>query len=78
MLTGQAWQGIFEMPQIAVIMGCLIPIAGMIAGYWYKAQKVRSEHELKRTLVDRGLSVDEIERIIAVRPKEPPDPGQKL
>ena len=71
MLAGQAWQGIFEMPQIAIIMGCLvgclIPIVGIIAFYWYKAQKVRSENELKRTMVDRGMSADEIERILAAQ-----------
>ena len=64
MLADQGWQVIFGMPQIAVIMGCLIPIVSVIGGYWYKAQKARSENELKRTLVDRGLSVDEIERIM--------------
>jgi len=73
--AGQPWQGLFEMPQIAIVMGCLIgcliPIAGIIAFYWYKAQKVRSENELKQTMVDRGLSVDEIERIIAAQTKEP-------
>ncbi len=73
MLVGQAWQVIFGMPQIAVIMGCLIPIVSIIAYFWYMAQKVRSEHELKRKLVDRGLSVDEIERIIAAQAKEPRD-----
>ena len=73
MLAEQAWQVIFGMPQIAIIMGCLIPIVSIIAGYWCKAQNVRSEHELKRTLVDRGLSVDEIERIIAAQAKEPRD-----
>ena len=76
MLAEQAWQVVFGMPQIAIIMGCLIPIVSIIANFWYMAQKVRSEHELKRTLVGRGLSVDEIERIIAARPKEPRDPGQ--
>ncbi len=73
MLAEQAWQVIFGMPQIAIIMGCLIPIVSIIASFWYKAQKVRSEHELKRKLVDRGLSVDEIERIIAAQAKEPED-----
>ena len=76
MLAGQAWHVIFGMPQIAVIMGCLIPIVSVIASAWYKAQKVRSEHELKRTLVERGLSVDEIERIIAASAKEPRDSGR--
>ncbi len=73
MLVGQAWQVIFGMPQIAIIMGCLIPIVSVISSYWYKAQKVRSEHELKRKLVDRGLSADEIERIMAAQAGEPRD-----
>ena len=44
MLAQQIWQSVFQMPQIAIVMGCLIPIAGIIAGCWYKAQKIRSEH----------------------------------
>ncbi len=76
MLAGQAWQVIFGMPQIAVIMGCLIPIVGVIASAWYKAQKVRSDNQLKRTLVDRGLSADDIERIISAEAKEPPGSGR--
>ena len=70
MLTGQAWQVIFGMPQIAIIMGCLIAIVGIVASYWYKAQKVLSANVLKRTLVERGLSADEIERIIAAGDEE--------
>ena len=73
MLAGSAWEFIFGMPQIAVIMGCLIPIASIIASFWYKAQKVQSENELKRTLVEQGLSADDIERIIRAKAKEPPD-----
>ncbi len=76
MLAGQAWQVIFGMPQIAVIMGCLIPIVGVIASAWYKAQKVRSDNQLKQTLVDRGLSADDIERIISAEAKEPPGSGR--
>ncbi len=78
MLAEQFWHGLFEMPQIAIVMGCLvgllIPIAGIIAFYWYKAQQVRSENELKRTMVDRGMSADEIERVIAAQGEEPRDP----
>ena len=80
MLAGQNWEVIFGLPQIAIIMGCLIgclvPIAGIIAFYWYKAQKVRSDNELKRTLVDRGLSVAEIEQVMAAESKEPRDHGR--
>ena len=73
MLAGQDWHVIFGMPQIAIIMGCLIPIVSIIASYWFKAQKERSTNELKRTLVDRGMSADEIERIIAAQAQEPHD-----
>ena len=74
--AGQAWQAMFEMPQIAIVMGCLVPIAGIIAFYWYKAQKVRSDNELKRTMVDRGLSADEIERILAAHAEDRCDSGR--
>ncbi len=75
MLAEQLWHKIFGMPQIAIIMGRLIPIVGIIASYWYKAEKLRSENALKRTLAERGLSADEIERIIAAQAKEPSDSG---
>ncbi len=78
MLAEQVLQRILELPQIAIIgglgIGLLISVVGIIAHYWYKAQQVRSENELKRTLVEQGLSADEIERIIAAKGKEPPDP----
>ena len=74
MLADQAWQKIFEMPQIAIAgglaIGCLIAIAGIIASHWYKAQKLHSDNVLKQTLVERGLSVDEIARIIAAGREE--------
>ena len=70
MLASNLWESAFQMPQIAVIMGCLIPIAGIISSYWYKAQKLRSEHDLKRTLIKSGASADEIERILAAGSKQ--------
>ena len=70
MLAGQFWQYIFGMPQVVIIMGCLVPIVGIIASYWYKAQKLRHENNLKRTMVERGMSVDEIERIMAAKSDE--------
>ncbi len=70
MLASSLWESAFQMPQIAIIMGCLIPIVSIIASYWYKAQKVRSEHQLKRTLIERGASAAEIERILAAGSKQ--------
>ena len=65
MLLGQVWQRMFEMPQIAVIMGCLIPIAAVIGRYWYMGHKARSENNLKRAMVERGMSIEEIERVLS-------------
>lgn len=73
MLAEKGWQVIFGMPQIAIIMGCLIPIVSVIANYWFKAQKTQSENVLKRTLVERGLSASEIERIMAAGNEEESD-----
>ncbi len=65
MLAASIWQSIFGMPQIAIVMGCLIPISSIAFGYWFKAQKVQSENRLKKSMVERGMSAEEIERILA-------------
>ena len=69
MLANGLWEYMFRIPQLPIIMGCLIPIVAIIAKVWYKAQKVRAESELKQSMVERGMSVDEIERVIAARPR---------
>ena len=65
LLGNSIWQSAFQMPQIAIIMGCLVPIVGFICAAWYKAQKVRSDNELKHELLQRGMSAEEIERVIS-------------
>lgn len=46
-----------------VLIFC-VPIVVVVAYFCYKIAKVNSDNELKRRLVERGFSVDEIERII--------------
>jgi len=53
---------------IGVVMGCGIPIVAIVATFWYKIAKTTSENELKRTLAERGMSAEEIERIVAAKP----------
>jgi len=65
MLLAQVWHTMFQMPQVAVIMGCLIPVVAIISSFWYKGQKARSENNLKRAMVERGMSVEEIERVLS-------------
>ena len=50
------------------VLGVLAAVGGPLIAFamWlcYRIAKVNSDNELKRRLVERGLSVDEIERII--------------
>ena len=64
MFAQSAWNQLFALPQVAIIMACLIPIVAVIAYYWHMTQKVHSENDLKRTMVERGLPTSEIERVI--------------
>ena len=51
------------------VLGILAVFGGPVIAFaiWhcYRIAKVNSDNELKRRLVERGLSVDEIERIMA-------------
>ena len=40
------------------------PILAVIAYYWYSIEKFKSDNDLKRRMVEAGLSVDEIERVL--------------
>jgi len=71
MLAEFAWDKMFEMPQIAIVagalIGCVVPTAGIIATFWYRAQKNRADSELKAGMIKRGLSVEDIERVLAAK-----------
>ena len=56
--------------QLGILMGCGIPIVAIIGYFWYKIAKTTSENELKRTLAERGMSAEEIERVVAARPSK--------
>ena len=53
--------------QLALIGAFSLPIVGLVGGLWYKIRKMLSENDLKRTMVERGMSVEEIERVLAAR-----------
>lgn len=65
LIADSAWSELFKMPNIAIVMGCMIPIASIIAMAWRGIEKTKSDNALKRSLVERGLSTDEIERIVS-------------
>ena len=52
---------------IAVMLIFGLPIVAVVAGAWFKIEQLKSENELKRTMIERGMSADEIERVLSVR-----------
>ena len=48
----------------AVFLIFSIPIVAIIAYYWHESIKARSINELKRSMVDRGMSAQEIEQVL--------------
>jgi len=41
-----------------------LPIVAVAAGTWYQLNKVRSDNELKQSMIERGMSAEEIERVM--------------
>ena len=59
------WDKIFANPaNLAVFMALCIPIVSVIAYYWHETLKNRSNNELKRSMLERGMSAQEIEQVI--------------
>ena len=56
---------LFDPGALTVIFLFGSPLIAVVAYYVHLTLKVRSENELKRSLVEQGLSVEEIERIVA-------------
>ena len=51
---------------IAVICPfAMVAVLGF-AFYWYKLNKVRSDNQLKRAMLERGLSAQEMERVLSL------------
>jgi len=56
---------------LGTALGCAIPLAAIISTFWYLGQKSRSENELKQRMVERGMSAEEIERVLAAHGSAP-------
>ena len=61
---------IWSRQTLAVCGAFAIPLAAIIGSAWYKMNKVRYEIDLKRSMVERGMSAEEIERVMAAGPKD--------
>ncbi len=65
MLAYSFLESIFDVPQLAIIMGCLIPISAILGHFWYSTQKNKQNNDLKQSMVERGMSAEEIEQVIS-------------
>jgi len=63
---------IFRPETLVLILAFSIPIIAIVGHYWHEVLKIRSNNELKKSLLDRGMSVEEIERLLNAGGK-PPD-----
>ncbi len=65
MLAYSFLESIFDIPQLAIIMGCLIPISAILGYFWHSTQMNKQNNDLKRSMLERGMSAEEIERVIS-------------
>lgn len=65
MLLASFWDLVSNPATLAIFMSMMIPIVAIIAGYWHSVEKTRSINSLKQTMLERGMSAEEIERVLA-------------
>lgn len=56
---------VWNSQSLAVIGAFAVPLSVVLAIAWYSWNRARAEIMLKRVMVERGMSADEIERVIA-------------
>lgn len=59
---------------VIIAIGCttavLIVLSGVFLGVWNSVRHKQIEADLKRDMLDRGMSAEEIEQVIEAKPKE--------
>ena len=55
---------VWDKNTLGVIGAFSIPIVAIVGGIWYQIEKTKSLNNLKRRMVERGMSVEEIERVV--------------
>ncbi|GMV97661.1 MAG: hypothetical protein HRF43_02195 [Phycisphaerae bacterium] len=63
------WESLFSHPSTVPVictfaMIVLVVCIPAVARYWHKNVKARAEAELKHAMIERGMSVEEIERVL--------------
>lgn len=76
MPDNSVWYLLLGFPQVVItlpiILGCTIGAIAIVASFTYKAHRDRHLMSLKRSMVEQGMSADEIERVLAADPDKTP------
>lgn len=60
---------VWDSEMIFLVMIFAIPIVAIVGGLWHKTERTKAEASLKRSMVERGMSAEEIERVISAKSK---------
>ncbi len=62
------WANVVNNPDAIEICGIVVVLSvPVIACCWYMREKHRDECKLKQSMIDRGMSADEIERVLRAK-----------
>ncbi len=62
--SGFDWNALSRIEIIVPLAGCLVGAIAIVAVIWAKSIKDQRIIELKRSMVEQGMSAEEIERVI--------------
>jgi hypothetical protein len=60
---------------IAVAGAFAVPITAILGKFWSQVQRHKSDNVLKRQMIDRGMTVEEIERVLAAKTSDRSEPA---
>jgi hypothetical protein len=71
-ISGSFWQALFRHEDAAfffVLMGmfALIVTVAIVAHVWEQLARHQTDADLKRSMIERGMSADEIERVLKAK-----------
>ena len=55
---------------LAIISGTAIVITGIVAESWRKVRQVEDNNALKQSMLDRGMTADEISTVVRAAPEK--------
>ena len=66
-LADFSWDAFLSGPNAFILIGCamVVVIVGLSLGFNFARE--RADAQLKQSMIERGMSVDEIERVIKAR-----------